>query len=424
MRDHKQHSRGRPPVDRLKPFAESAMSAQPASDPLPDVLPFPKLFSPTAPPDPRITNPGVTHSRQNSRSRSQAATGQETLWATELDPEIKALAQAAEQTFRDPIVPEESRQWMRENLTVRNFYEDWMERDRKQRVASKKKLSLGSLSKDRQALNRWERFSRPDDWQEDREWPGFPIGAITDRYLTHVFDKMKVELSDSTARSTWFHLRTMFNYAVKVRALDHAPKPTFGDVIDEDVEIYTPEQIAAAYHSLRDYPDLQVAFVLGLNVGARTVDTFCLEWDKIDLSGDRPTLRFQSKKTGKRQCIPLAEITAKHLLRLPSRGTDRLVFPGRSNPEAVDPERSNPAKRRRQILSVLFHQVRIDYEKPFQVARATCNTRLNSTPGYYGSGHFFMGHALGLNSTSYMEPSELMFAAANAVPQPPCFLDF
>ncbi|OGT59901.1 MAG: hypothetical protein A3E01_10685 [Gammaproteobacteria bacterium RIFCSPHIGHO2_12_FULL_63_22] len=333
---------------------------------------------------------------------------------------MQAVADVVARQFRDPVVPEANRTWLRKSLSLRQFYCDWMLPERLLRV-ERRQLAKGTLDKDRQSLSRWERFSRPADWSPEKAWPGVPIGAITSLYLDDVIQRMRLELGAATTKSTMSHLRTIFNHAVKVRALEFAPKPERLKTEARRVQIYRADQIEAAYGALASWPDLQVAFVLGINAGPRPVDLFLLRRDQLDLIGDRPTLSYRARKTGKEQVVPLAPVTVRQLLRL-SNTADTYLFPGRSSPAALEPEKSKPARRRRDIIKAAFAKVGLHFPKPFQAARATCNTRLNSVRD--GTGLFVLGHGLTLNAKSYMEPSELIFEAMNAVAQPACFERF
>lgn len=396
-------------------------AAKPLFDDPPDVIQFPSLYVPGSPPSaPRIQNPGGAMLRPVARRRHRPADDQESLWPTACDPDVQAVAEQVEQEFRDPVVPAESRLWLRKNLSLRQFYEDWMLPDRLQRVA-KGKLSRGSLEKDRQALNRWERYSRPEDWSAERAWPGLPIGSVTNLYMGSVLERMEAGLDQATVASTWNHLRTIFNYAVRVRALDIAPKPERSKPEDKRVVIYSDEQIAAAYYALRDHVALQVSFVLSINVGARTEDIFGIRTEGLSLVGARPTVTFWADKTRKWQTVPLAPVTVSHLRRLPL-GSSPFLFAGLSSPECKDPGGSHAARERRAMIRILFGRAGITFPRPYQVGRKTCNTRLNTIRP--GAGDFVLGHSLGLNTKSYMEPNELIFQAVDAVPQPPCFSDF
>lgn len=390
------------------------MSALPLLDHTPPAtIPF-ALYQP---PDPRTMYPGCP---PKPRRRHKPADNQESLWPTTVDPEVQAHAEHIQQAYRDPVVPEANRTWLRKSLGLRQFYQDWMLPERQRRV-ERQQLANGTIDKDRQALARWERFSRPDDWPTSKTWPGIPLGAITGLYLGEVIQRMRGELGEATTRSTWSHLRTMFNHAVKVRALDFAPAPERVRCDAQRVQIYRLEQIEAAYRSLAAWPDLQAAFVLAINAGPRPVDLFLLKREQLDLTSERPTLSFRSRKTRKEQTVPLAPATVRHLRRLLVLGSDSYLFPGRSSPGSDEPEKSKPARRRRSIIKTAFATAGLTFDKPFQVARATCNTRLNTVRE--GAGVFVLGHGLTLNAKSYMEPTELIFEAVNAVPQPACFLE-
>lgn len=358
-----------------------------------------------------------------SPKKKEPASGQQALWEPGVDAETLAYAQVVTETFRDVEVPVANRQWVRDHLSVRQFYTDWMDIERRKKLEDND-VAPGTLQKERQAINRWEKYSRPEDWPVGKDWTGVPIGAVSGAYMKHVIRKMFEGLAPCTIKSTWGHLRAIFKFAVQVRALDCAPEPDVSfeseDAEEDLVTVYKPDEIRRAYQALSAEPDLQVSFVLACNAGMRPVDLYSLETDKLDVESAHPTITFKSRKTGKVQAIPLAPITVMHLRRLNLGG--RYVFPGRSNPTAKDPERSRPARARRRRVQSLFMAAGLTFEKPNQVARATCNTRLNRAR--QGAGDFVLGHSLTLNSKSYMDPSDLIFEAIHAVPQPECFSEW
>lgn len=394
------------------PPAESRMSAAPAS------VKFPTLFR--TPGDTRITSPGVGVPKQK---RLTPAPGQQALWSTEMDPDVLAYAEATREALAPTCVPEEQRKFLRRNTGLRRMYDDWILPDLQRRVSAGT-LSKGTLEKDQQALARWERFTRPDTWAEAKEWPGWPLEFITERVLEEFLTRLFANCPAATARSTWSHLRNILNQAVRVRALDTCPKPAhIPDADDGPVQIYRDEQLAAAYHCLRHEIDLQVAFVLGVNAGPRTVDLFLLRWADFDLSATKPWFSFVARKTRKRQTIPLAPLTVAHLRRLPSLGRSEFLFPGRSSPLSKDPEKATRSRHRRELMRERYLAAGLEaYDKPIQAARATCNTRLERHRT--GSGQFVVGHALTLNSRHYHEPSDLVFDAVTSIEQPACFHQF
>lgn len=401
--------------DRTNPIKEPRMSALPLLD---EAALDPPATIPLALFQPGRTQDYVSWVPPRPRRRHKPAPNQESLWPTTVDPDVLAVAEAVQQTYRDPVVPEANRTWIRKSLGLRQFYHDWMLPERRQRV-ERRQLAKGTLDKDRQALSRWERFSQPADWPSSKPWPGIPLGAITGLYVGEVLQRMRSQLGEATTKSTWSHLRTMLNHAVKVRALDFAPAPERVRCDAKRVQIYRPEQIEIAYRALSAWPDLQVAFVLAINAGPRSVDLFLLKREQLDLASARPTLSFRAQKTGKEQTVPLAAVTVQQLRRLLVLNSDPYLFPGRSSPAAADPEKSKPSRRRRAIIRTALAAAGLTFAKPFQAARATCNTRLNTVRE--GSGLFVLGHGLTLNAKSYMEPTELIFEAVNAVPQPVCF---
>lgn len=383
---------------------------------MPSTINFPELFRPQ-----RVDNfSSYTRPPVVRPGRDQAGEPS-TLWAPRMDPDVIAIVEATKEQHAPTMVPEDQRSWVREQFGLRDFYESWVLADLEQRRETKS-LSASMLSNSHQALKRWEQFTRPDGWPPDRDWPGFPIGSITPKVVEGFLVRLFAACPAGTARSTWAHVRNIFNHAVRVKALDVVPRPTVipaGE--DGPVEVFTAEQINAGYRSLSDWVDLQVAFVLALNAGPRTVDLFLLQWDRTDLDSTRPHIDFVAKKTGKRQVIPLAPVTVAHLRRLPSRGSSPWLFPDRSNARMENPEHSRPAMRRRAIIKAAFAAVGIHYMKSFQALRATCNTRLETWRT--GVGQFVLGHALTLNTRHYFEPSDLIYEGVCSIAQPPAFLE-
>jgi integrase len=324
-------------------------------------------------------------------------------------------------------IPESERQRYAESTTLRRLYEDpqyGMEAARLQRV-SDGTLARNTRAKDVQALNRWERYSpRPGNWPGNVPWEGRPLAWITDQHCTDTVAAMRRELSSETCRSTWRHLRGILNHAVRVRALESTPEPEWSRAEDRQAkELYTDGQLAAIYESLAAQADLQVAFVVSVNAGLRSVDLFSLRWSNVLLRRERPALEFTSRKTGRRQLVPLGPVTVAQLDRW-RRATgvlldDCMVWPKLTDPDAADPERSRAARRRNARLKAALATLGIEHAKPWQVGRLTCNERLERHRP--GSGQFVLGHAATLNSVSYREPSGLIYEAVSTLPQPDCF---
>ena len=389
------------------------------SDFAPQILKFPSVWKPD-----RAQDAESCARPPKPRRRHIPDPAQETLWPSRIDPDVLAYAESTKEELAAQIVPEDQRAWVRQNLSLRDYYGDWMLPELERRV-QKGSLAKGTLAKDRQALRRWEEATRPENWDPNKNWPGLPIGYITPRAVQQFLENLfEISTSTATAKSTWNHVRNILNHAVKMRAIDtfpkpeHIPNPTPSDD-DEMVTFYRPEQIEAAYGAFKDHVDLQVALVLAANAGPRSHDVFAMKWSCVDLKGVRPAVTFVAKKTGKRQKVPLAPVTVAQLKRLSSLGSHEYLFPGLSNPLAEDPERSRPARRRRELIRTLLLSVGIDFQRPFQALRATCNKRLEDWRT--GVGQFVLGHALTLNARHYYEPSDLIIQAVNSIEQPACF---
>ena len=334
-------------------------------------------------------------------------------------------------------IPEADRQAYAERTTIRQLYEDRLYgllAQRTERVKAKT-LAAGTVAKDRQAINRWEEHSeRPATWPAGCEWQGRPLAAITDVHVDDTLARMrKAGLSGKTIRSTWGHLRTILHHAVAVKAIGRCPEPTWGKDAGEvhRKQMYTDGDLETIYGALAGQVDLQVAFVVSVNVGPRTVDLFLLRWEHFALQSDRPVVEYTARKTGKRHCVPLAEVTVRQLLRwrrasgaLGDRGgglagIGGLVWPELTDPDGADPERSRAARTRNGRFKSVLAGLGIGHEKPWQVGRLTCNERLERHRP--GSGQFVLGHANTLNSASYREPGELVYQAVTTLPQPACF---
>lgn len=394
--------------DRLKPFEVSPPMANSSAS-----VKFPSL-----------TGTGRAYDYQSSTRptiRTYTPSDPADDWPARMDADVLALVESSAEANAATVVPVEMREWVRKNCSVRAFYSRWIEPERIERRRAGT-LSTSSIAHDRQAIRHWEKYTRPDNWPAGKDWPGWPIGAITAKRIDQFLVRLYASVPKGTASSTWSHLRTIFNSAQRTGGIEDKLRPTCTPKAeDTPVEIFSAEQLEAAYRALAEWPDLQVAFVLACNVGARTVDLFLLRWDRTHLDGSRPTITFTAKKTGKTQTIPLAPVTVAQLKRLPSRGASEWLFPGRSSPGAKDPEHARPSIRRRAIYRTAFAAAGITFPKPFQSLRKTCSTRLEAKQR--GAGEFVLGHERGVNAR-YTEPAAVTFDAINAIPQPAVFFDF
>ena len=343
-------------------------------------------------------------------------------------PDWEAIA-AAEVTRVE--IPEAERATFAAEHTLREFYTHplyGLEAIRRKRVDDGT-LAAGTLAKDRQALNRWERYSpKPAGWLDDQPWHGRPLAYITDQHVNDTLGAMRrnPDIRSATCESTWGHLRTIFKRAVEVRAIENTPKPTWGrgDRADRKAkEFYDDDQLTEVYTALNDQVDLQVAFVVSVNAGPRTVDLFLLRWENLHLTRERPALEYTAKKTGKRHVVPLAAVTVRQIQRRRKHSgvllDAGLVWPSLTDAGAKDPERSRAARRRNERFKATLTEIGITHEKPWQVGRLTCNERLERHQP--GSGQFILGHDNTLNCKSYREPSGLVYEAVTTLPQPECF---
>jgi integrase len=299
-------------------------------------------------------------------------------------------------------------------VTLPCFWRDFMKSTKENETAD------NTVTNYQTAVNLYQAHAPRDD---KPSWMGMPIGCVSKLYLEAFFNAALPGRSPHYIRSTWIKLRVILNHAKELGLISAVPRPKLPKAPPKKVVIYQNDQVEQVYRSLADFPDLQVAFVLALNAGMRPVDLFLLDRSNLML-GDQPRIEFVSRKTKLPQVIPLAPITVRHLLRLPDQG-QRLspLFPGRSDPTSDDPERSRYARDRTELVKACQLLNGIEFDKPFQAARATCNTRLLR----FGPSvcNYVLGHRLkGVNEQHYSEPTELVFEAINTVAQPACFNDF
>lgn len=350
---------------------------------------------------------------------------------------------AANETGLKRVSPAEADR-IRGTLTLPEFYREQMADWRARQLAAGE-TSRGNLSKERQALNRWnawEAANRPDQWPAGTPWAGLPIGYIQGGYLDQFYESLRKNYAADSVISTRNHLRTVFNHAVKVGVLIQAPEPKplaleNPEDLEEDLAtIWSDAEIDTLYQGLAPHPELQVALVLAINCGPRTVDLFLSEWDKNLRAGESsPSLRFRAVKTGKKHCIPLPPVVQAHLCRLRRAYlTDPAgaVFPSHSSIHAKDPERSRPARKRNAIIKQVMKECGLpDHEKPWQVCRATCCTRLNNANPKALVGSWVIGQGSDRNTTIagtkiaeefYYNPSDLVTQTILSAPQPQSFL--
>ena len=408
----------------------------------PGVTTMPQLpFSDQGGPALKIWTPDSDDSRTESPPEECA---QDSAGAHRIVNPVRTPEEAFEQIACDSQsgpqpVPQHLVAKIRSTLTLQEFHERWMQPWREEQIAQGA-VKRGTTSKDRQALNRfqrWELANKPDDWPAGEVWKGVAIKYINGGYLDKFFRAMMQSYAKDTIISTRNHLRTVFNHAVEIGVLESAPKPSPLDLEDlDDVEedlatIWFEDEINELYREISRF-DLRVAFVLGCNCGPRTVDLFGLRWEKnIRLNEEPAMIRFRARKTKKKHGIPLHPVCVAHLKRLQREylyDPQGLVFPELTSGNSKDPEKSRAARRRNKMIKTTMREHSLpDHFKPWQVCRATCCTRLNnvnsSAIGSWVIGQASQRAGTQLAADFYYNPSEIAVATIMQAPQPKAFME-
>lgn len=319
-------------------------------------------------------------------------------------------------------VPPEQRVQYASSTSLRQFLQDCAA-GRWEPIGRKKGRAKGTIDKEWNAIRRWERFTRPDDWPTERTWPGpslAVIESVSTEFFVGVFDRMRTELKASTVQSTRSHLRVIINHARAVQAIQHVPAAPPVESSDHKTRIYTPDEVQRLFSVLTGpHHQLAVALWIALHVGPRSVDLFLLR--KTDIIQDalgRRLIDFQSRKTHKLQAVPISDETWEWIRSLPCwhDESEKFLFPGLSSAKSDDPEKSYQARMRNALAKTLWAAAGItDAEKPWQIGRATCNERYESHRG--GVGEFILGHKLqGVNARNYRQPTEAVHEAVRTLP--------
>ncbi len=339
--------------------------------------------------------------------------------------------------FTPRHVPAEQRETYSTTTTLRSFYCDCNPTlDAKGRLVPSrwepigrvktKERKQGTLQKERNALTRFETYSRPPEWPASQSWRGPTLAflsKVNEGYLDGVYQRMLKEnggaLCEATIASTRSHLTVILNHALAVGALKRIPPSSPVDREEERAKIYTPDQVDRTFAALRGSHALRTAYWVDLHAGPRAVDLFLLK--RTDIVRDhlgRKLLDFTSRKTGKPQAIPISKETDSVLMDWLATHDSEWVFPGLSRPDSDEPEQTYQARVRNAMMRQFLISAGITQEeipKPWQSARATCNERYEShMPGV---GQFILGHKLqGVNAKSYRSPNELVHKAVSTLP--------
>jgi hypothetical protein len=239
-----------------------------------------------------------------------------------------------------------------------------------------------------------------------------------------------------TVISTRNHIRTVINFLRDVKVLEKLPQAKPLDLDDPDdveedlVSTWTEDELNRLYRALSSEPALQCAFVLSVAAaGPRSGDLFTFVWDKHlrGIDEDPPMLRFRAQKSGKKHGIPLPAVVVAHLRRLQRAALfDKggPVFPGTTSLRCKEPEKSRAARRRNRLMKKLMKKAEVtDHERPWQVCRATCCTRLNNANPRAAVGSWVIGQGQVMAGTKlaeehYFNPSEIVIATILSAPQP------
>jgi integrase len=379
-----------------------------------------------------------------------------------VDPRILELsAQVTAQTVR-LVVPGDQRQAFGQ-LPIRQWYHCELYGPAVQRLKdlSANKIAVGTAEKDLSAISVWERFTRPADWIGD--WPGISIASITHEYLrSWISTALQAGLSKGYLEGIANHIHGMLTLAVEREVIGKVPKKPPVKAIaatmanrlfaDDDLTVifeirgdilHTLDRIHA---ELADDFELQTAFVLACSTGLRPRDLFALSWsDLIMIDGSPAIYRVpeKTKRHGTTVRIPLAPCIASRLAELRRRaGADGTspaasgpsaadstvsarIFPRLVSEDCTDPEHSRAARRRNAAIRAAAQRAGFAFpanrDKPWQIARATCNERLERhCPGI---GPFILGHsARGTNAKSYRQRWSEAVQAVESLPQPLSFL--
>lgn len=378
--------------------------------------------------DVRITNPHVADADPND--------------------DIARLYETIRDENHDPVpeLSESDRAYARSHLSVARCYVRYL-KDWRNNVRLQGKIKSGTLQKELQSLRCFDRWDAdpgraPDQWPRGVKWTGLPIGYVAHKYVEQwARSRLAEGYAVGTMEARWCHLRTVLNMIRRMGVIETLPDVDFGAVVaafqrsvgdlDDDLvpTTYTAQQHVAVYNGMHE-ADLRAAWVIGSNAGPRTVDLFSLRWSVNVRFGDQPHLLYTARKTGKRHWVPLHPITIKHMRRLVAlqghldpEQPQGLVFP-RLTSSAADPEKGRVARARNDRIKRVMMAVGIDtdgdYEKPWQVLRATCNSLLNNHRA--GTGQLVThGKDADVSSQHYWNHHPALVEAIATMPMPAAF---
>lgn len=383
-----------------------------------------------------------------------------------VDPRILELSKQVAAADVRLVVPVHQREQFA-SLPLRAWYECPLYGPSVQRLKDieAKKTASGTMGKDLSAISVFERYTRPADWTG--HWPGISISAIGPEYLREwIRNALAAGKSRGYLDGLAGHLTWILRLAVDREVMARAPrKPAVKQIAtavratlfsDDDLTVIYEtngqilETLDRIHANLAGNYELQTAFVLACSCGLRPSDLFSLCWsDLVTIDGSPAIFRVpeKTKRHGTTVRIPLAPCVSARLAELRRRAAQhsgcngpgetadqtaedsmasRRMFPSLVSATAKEPEKSHSARRRNaelrkaaQTAGFVFPDRR---SKPWQIARATCNERLERH--CVGIGEFVLGHASGsVNAKSYRKRWSEAVTAVQTLPQPPGFLE-
>lgn len=363
--------------------------------------------------------------------------------------DLEACFQSMHQEHRDPLpeLTDEEQLVARRTMDLLTVYQTHLAAWRQER-RKEGKIAVGTLQKERQSLrcfSTWDKdVSRaPEKWPRGIPWKGLPAGYLASKYFERwIRYRLETGMAIGTMEARWNHLRTVLNMLKALSVIDDTPSIDFAAVVksfqmshgdpDDDLvpATYTDPQLEAIYRSMHE-PDLRAAWVLGTNCGARSVDLFQMRWGRDVRLGDRPEVYYKARKTGRRHWVPLHPVTVSHLRRLvllqghlnPDE-PQGLVFPRLTSARAKDPEKSRPARWRNARIKVVLTKAGLtvdgNFDKPWQVLRSTCSSRLNNHRP--GSGRLVThGKDADVNSQHYWDHQPTLVEAIATLHMPAAY---
>jgi integrase len=210
-------------------------------------------------------------------------------------------------------------------------------------------------------------------------------------------------LSEGSIPKRWNHVRFVLNWGFKLGVLAKQVSlsvPTIVDRVKSDYETdviddliptaYSEQQLQAVYEQLDGDLELQTAWVLGAFTGPRPGDLFAMRWQRnIRLSVDPADMVYIPEKTRRKRrhiWCPLGSIVVDHLRRLIRQQAhlgepQGLVFPRLTDANRKNHEDGENSRARNRRIKRAMSDAGIpdspDTERPWQMLRATANSRLN-----------------------------------------------